>query len=229
VPTTRYLLKDGTRVPGTTTIIGKYKESGGLIHWAWQQGVDGLDYRKTRDAAADAGTLGHRMFELYLDQVKDWELAWTSQIDLAVEELQVEDREVIQNAKTALESAVRWWEIMKAEVVDQEMHLVSEEWRFGGTPDAILRIDGKLALADWKTSKRIYHDTVLQVAAYRHLWEHVHPDQPLESFHVCRFDKEMGNFTHHNWPKKLIDLGWKKFKLLRRAYDVDAKLKKVSL
>jgi len=42
------------RIPGTTTVIGRFKESGGLIYWAWDQGQQGLDYRQTRDAAADA-------------------------------------------------------------------------------------------------------------------------------------------------------------------------------
>ena len=29
---------DGKRVPGTTTIIGRFKDSGGLLYWAFEQG-----------------------------------------------------------------------------------------------------------------------------------------------------------------------------------------------
>jgi len=66
VPTGIYKLKDGTLVPGTTTIIGAFKDSGGLVHWAWQQGKAGLDYRNTRDKAAERGTNVHDLAECYI-------------------------------------------------------------------------------------------------------------------------------------------------------------------
>jgi len=62
MPTQKYMI-DGKRVPGVTTILGKYKEAGGLIHWAWDLGMQNIDYRKVRDDAADAGTLAHAMVE----------------------------------------------------------------------------------------------------------------------------------------------------------------------
>ena len=54
-----YKLADGTKVPGVTTVIGKLKDAGPLMYWAWQQGVEGKDFRETRDAAASAGTVVH--------------------------------------------------------------------------------------------------------------------------------------------------------------------------
>ena len=54
-----YYLVDGTRVPSVTTVLGRFKESGPLIHWAWGLGIQGKDYREERDKAADAGTLAH--------------------------------------------------------------------------------------------------------------------------------------------------------------------------
>ena len=66
MPTPRkgYYLADGTtRVPSVTTITGRFKDSGGLIYWAWQQGVDGKDFREERDKAAEAGSLSHAMVE----------------------------------------------------------------------------------------------------------------------------------------------------------------------
>ncbi len=32
---------DGKRIPGVTTIIGRFKESGALIRWAYGRGRDG--------------------------------------------------------------------------------------------------------------------------------------------------------------------------------------------
>ena len=61
-PTEGYKI-DGEKVPGVTTITGRFKESGGLIYWAWQQGKDGKDFRDTKQKAADAGRVAHGMIE----------------------------------------------------------------------------------------------------------------------------------------------------------------------
>lgn len=60
-----YLI-DGKRVPSVTTVISRFKESGALMYWCWDQGRQGLDYRQTRDAAADAGTIAHAMVEAFI-------------------------------------------------------------------------------------------------------------------------------------------------------------------
>ena len=52
----KYPLKDGTDVPGASTIAKIGEDSSGLIHWAWKLGMEGQDYRKVRDKAADIGT-----------------------------------------------------------------------------------------------------------------------------------------------------------------------------
>jgi hypothetical protein len=37
-PTHGYVNAAGEKIPGTTTIIGRFKESGGLIQWAYARG-----------------------------------------------------------------------------------------------------------------------------------------------------------------------------------------------
>jgi len=63
-PSSGYRTPEGERVVGVTTVLSRFKESGGLIHWAWQQGRDGLDYRESRDKAANAGSIAHTLVEL---------------------------------------------------------------------------------------------------------------------------------------------------------------------
>ena len=58
-----YKNAEGKRLPSVTTIIGRFKDSGGFVHWAWDLGIQGIDYRKVRDAAADAGTIAHHLVE----------------------------------------------------------------------------------------------------------------------------------------------------------------------
>jgi hypothetical protein len=105
------------------------------------------------------------------------------------------------------------------------MPLVSEVYQFGGTPDAIGRVNGELCLLDWKTSNSVYSDYLLQLAAYRVLWEEINPDRPLMGgFHLLRFSKEHGDFAHHFYRD--LSEAWEMFAHHRAAYGLDAALRK---
>ena len=47
--------------------------------------------------------------------------------------------------------------------------MVSEKYKYGGTIDALLEIDGELTLLDWKTSNHMSLDYKLQIVAYIYL------------------------------------------------------------
>ena len=68
MPAVIYRSKDGVRVPSVTTINKIGQPAEGLIAWAWQLGIDGLDYRQVRDDAAKAGEIGHRLVEAAIKQ-----------------------------------------------------------------------------------------------------------------------------------------------------------------
>jgi len=210
-----YRLKDGTRVPGTTTIVGRFKESGGLIHWAWNLGMEGKNYRDERDKAADAGTLAHEMIEILVAGGDP------STVEGSEEQM--------PKAVQALDAFRLWLETTKIEIIEQEMVLVSEQHRFGGTPDAVGQTpSGEYVLLDWKTSNRIYQDYLLQIAAYRLLWQEAHPDKPLAHCHLLRIGKEYADFHHHSWPSEAIDVALEQFLLFLEAYERDKKLKKIA-
>ena len=60
-----------------------------------------------------------------------------------------------------------------------------------------------LVLLDYKTSNGVYSDMLIQLAAYKNLWEENRPDLPITGgCHLLRFAKERGDFAHHyfkNW------------------------------
>ena len=211
-----YRLKDGTKVPGVTTIIGRFKDSGGLLWWAYEQGqaaergeIHSL-YDK-RDEAAEAGTLAHDMVEAHIRGNPPPDLSKYTP-------------EVIKQANQGYENYLRWAATSNIEVIEQEVPLVSEKYKYGGCLDALMA-HGKLALGDWKTSNGVYQDYIIQLAAYRNLWEENNPHRLIEGgFHLCRFSKEHADFTHHFWSE--LDDAWEQFKLFRLAYDIDKKLKK---
>jgi len=213
---------DGKRVPGVTTILGRFKESGGLLWWAFEQGkaaergeINSL-YDK-RDEAADAGTLAHDLVEQRIKGKRPRIPSGTPP-------------EVAAAARAAYQGYVSWARITKLEIVETEIGMVSEKHRFGGTPDAIGRADfgrgPELCLLDWKTSKSVYPDMLCQLAAYKYMWEENFPDRPLEGgCHLLKFSKsDTGDFSHHFFPD--LSDAWGQFLRFRECYDVDKILKR---
>ncbi|MEE9366743.1 MAG: hypothetical protein V3W44_08660 [Dehalococcoidales bacterium] len=244
-PKAGYRLADGTKVPGVTTVIGRFKESGGLIWWANRLAFDPLgqahallegvqkrkpnreaidkflevplsayDHNNARDRAADAGTLAHAMVEAHL----------TGGDPDA--ETKGKPADVVSNAQTAFLAFLEWADSTKLKVVETELSLVSEKHRYGGTLDArVLTVNGRLTIGDWKTSNGLYPDMLIQVAAYKSLFEETHPRQPVKGgLDIFRFSKDTGDFHHHHYDE--LTAGWEQFLLLRQAYEIDKELKK---
>lgn len=218
-PKAGYFLKDGSRVPGTTTVIGRFKESAGLMQWSFQQGKAGKAHLyEESNTAADIGTCAHGMVELKINGADD------AAISAYVAET-LKDEAQREKARSAFHAYLKWAENFKVRVVAQEVQLVSELYRFGGTPDFVGVIGNQLALFDIKTSNSVYTDYLIQVAAYGQLWNENHPDQPITGgFHILRFAKDNADFGHHYFAN--LDDGWKQFLLFREAYDLDKTLKK---
>jgi len=215
-PKSGYKLNNGQKAPGVTTIIGRFKDSGALLWWAFAQGklaeqgtINSLYDR--RDEAAEAGTLAHALVEAHINEEPLPDLP---------------DDETGQRAWQGYENYLRWAEDNRIKIVKQEMELVSEKYQFGGCPDAIgIDSRGLTCLLDWKTSNGIYQDYLIQLAAYKHLWDVNNPDNPIAGgFHLIRFSKENADFAHHYWSE--LDDAWDQFKLFRQAYELDKKLKK---
>jgi hypothetical protein len=205
---------DGEKVPGVTTILARFKDSGALIYWAWNQGREGKDFRETKQAAADAGTLAHDMVEhdIY-GQPFD-----TSKYD----------PEIVKKAQGAFDAYQEWKRQTNLTIAEAEMPLVSRAHRFGGTLDAII-VQDRLALGDWKTSNGIYADYLLQLAAYDILWHENFPDRQLTGgFHLLRFSKQQDDsdpisFSHHYWSQ--LDVAKEQFLHLLAAYKLDKRIK----
>jgi hypothetical protein len=206
------------KVPGVTTLIGRFKDSGPLMFWAFEQGKAAqrgeiANLYDKRDSAAEAGTLAHSLVEAHIH-------------NLPLPDLSTHAPEIASQATQGYENYLRWKDDNKIEILYQEMELTSAKHLYGGCPDAIGRDSrGQLCILDWKTSNGVYLDYLLQIAAYNNLWIEAHPDQPLTGgFHLLRFSKEHADFAHHYWSE--LDEAWEMFLLFRRAYDLDKLLKR---
>lgn len=165
----------------STTSVTKIIDKPALINWAVNQTVGylrrnwltGKPYRKSqieallaraRDArlvtsrqATDIGTLAHDWCERYA-------LAAIAGVP-AIPELPYgsanDDR-----ARLACEAFMGWVAQHEVEFLAAEKKVFSRELDYSGTFDLMARVDGKLTLVDFKTSKRIYDEYELQLAGY---------------------------------------------------------------
>ena len=202
-PTRRqYVLADGSRVPGVTTIIngnlGWSREA--LLRWANAEGLEGRVYGETAGEAKTVGSLCHAMVEAEI-------------LGRPFEDDGVDPRLLVQ-AKVAYQGYGAWREHTAAKLVATEVHLVSERYRYGGTIDALGVMPRGLALVDWKTSRGTHADHVIQLAAYAKLWEEVTACALTGGVHLCRFDKRTGAFADYWWPRDALFPAWRAFEYL---------------
>lgn len=151
---TRYKLKDGTLVPGVTTVLGVLAKPA-LIPWANGLGLNGINVREYVDVLALVGTIGHDMICCHNKGVKF--------------EPGDHPKDLIDKAENCFLSYLSWEKQHKVEPILCEAALVSEEFGFGGTVDMFANVDGIPTIVDYKTGKAIYPEHVYQVSAYRHL------------------------------------------------------------
>lgn len=207
-----YTDETGIALPSVTTIIGRFKDSGGLLFWAFKKGMTyglaGESAAKLYDdtGALDAGTVAHDMVEAHING----------------RPMPPEPKghpDAVAKGVAAFKTFLKWQDMTKLKLRHTEVSLISEKYKYGGRLDAIGVVGNELVLCDWKTSNAVYLDYTLQLAAYALLWEESYPDHPLVGgFHLLRFAKEEGDFGHHFFPK--LDQEKVAFLKMRELYDL---------
>jgi len=200
---TIYKTKDGIRVPSVTTILG-ILDKPALVKWAWQCGIDGEDYRKVRDKAADIGTIAHYLIECYLKKEAP-DLRDYSQDN-------IEKAQISFNAFLDFEKGHH----LKPIVIEQTM--VSNKYKFGGTIDLIAEMDGVIQLIDFKTSKGIYPEMIIQLSAYEKLVNENGIKVKENSGNILNINKETGEFHHYHYPD--LSQEWEMFQHLVPVYSL---------
>lgn len=220
-PKAGYRVNDGHRVPSVTTIIGRFKDSGALIKWAYRQGrehelaaqtggEDPGDLYAVTKKAADAGSVAHDLIEQHV-------LSGKVQTDLP-EGWQDVHPNVAALAWNAYAQFQEWLDNTRIQIDSTEENLVSEKYRFGGTFDALGRDNqGRIILIDWKTSNAVYGDYLVQLAAYGQLIKE-NKGVEVEGYHLLRVRKETADFSHHFWAD--LSDAWRAFEIMRELYEL---------
>lgn len=206
---TPYKLKDGTRVPGVTTITGQLSKPA-LIDWAWRLGCAGQDYKKFRDDKAEIGSLCHRMILDYFKKEK------TDTSDYS--------KNQIDQAENSFLSFLEWEKNHKIEPILIEEPLVSEEFKYGGTLDLFGKVDDEYEITDFKTGSGIYKEMFYQVGGgyNRLIREKVHNSiQKIRILNIPRTEDE----SFREEVKTNLEEYWQAFYHLLQFYYVDKELK----
>ena len=113
-----------------------------------------------------------------------------------------------------------WYAEHELETIETEKRLWADDWC--GQLDWYGKLDGKLYVIDWKTSKNLYHKDRIQVAGYRgelqkQLVQHPYSLMQIEGHGVLRLDKETGEFEWRDYSK-FYERDVAEFKLIHDLY-----------
>ena len=207
---TVYKTSDGERLPGVTTVINELGwNKNMLIAWSRREALAGNDPDKIKNEAARRGTLMHSFIEGHIKGEKVDTIDFTeNQIELA---------------KNAYFAFVEWERAMKPVYLGTEIQLVSEKYRFGGTADMVGEIGGELVLCDWKSSKGIYPEMTIQIAAYKIAYEEMNPGKKVHHGGILRLDRETSAYDYHDISSKKMEWGWDVFQHCLALYALKKK------
>jgi hypothetical protein len=200
---TIYKTQNKVRVPGVTTIAGLLDKSGPLMHWSWECGKAGIDYRKFSDDKAAQGTLAHNMILCHLSNESPVLDDYTkNQIDAA---------------ENSFLSYLEWERGKIIEPILLESQLVDEDLMFGGTFDFFGKIDGVPTLMDFKTGKAIYSEMEIQLSAYNELLNS--KGQSATAWQILRIGRdETEGFEVRPYSSNQMETAWAIFKHLLSIY-----------
>jgi hypothetical protein len=207
---TIYKLKDGTRVPGTTTITGVMEKN--LKKWANELGLQGIKVTEYVDELAKIGTLAHYIIECHCKDTKPDLSDYTpNQISLA---------------ENSAIKWIMWQDSVKFIPESNELVLVSERHRFGGTLDIIGTINGRRTLVDIKTSKDIFGGHKTQVAGgYKILADE--NELEIDDVIITRVGRnDTEGFEQFNISVEECALHQKRFLICRELYEINKKIGK---
>ena len=195
---TRYQNAAGRRIPGVTTILKNIGwNTDVLVNWAKRTAAEGLDPDRIRDASAALGTTAHYLVECW---------ATDSEPDL---------KEVapihLQFALAAFDNFKQWADAYECTPYGTEIPVISERYQYGGTVDLVADVGGVRTLLDFKTSKGVYAEHKIQVAAYAMAYNEEHPAEPIMALCVLQLGRERGDFTAHAVTDKEWEVGQEAF------------------
>ena len=198
-------------VPSATKVLGVISKPA-LVPWALKMGVEwfegkvfkdeessangthvyksplGLDsiikgiksaHRQTSTSAINIGTITH-------DWVED-------AINFHIKGGEIPELPTQEEALNSIDAFKSWVQENDIEWISAEEKLYHRKHKYAGTVDALANINGEYCVIDWKTSKAVYPEYHLQVAAYAKAVEDMY-EKKVDATYILRCDKLTGRF-----------------------------------
>ncbi len=227
---------DGKRLLGVTTALGAISKGDAITQWAVNCAVDyaranlpqssspeepcfidpqdtefvlmgaKTAWKAARDEAALIGTTAHDWVERYL---KGEDPDWPTD----------------PHARRSAEAALQWIKSVKWESIAIERQIYIPELGVAGICDWYARINGVLAVPDWKTSKSLHSTYAYQTAAYLRALENEFGEKIPHRW-LVRMDKETGIVEPRLLSEETIEKDYRAFESAVHIYRREAEVKK---
>ena len=140
-------------------------------------------WQRTKKTGADIGSIVHEAIEMFVTgKPFTIDLATYKSSQQFASELEEHEWDKtapgeVEKAKTALDAFIVWWKLVKPELIASEQLIYSRDLKYAGSYDALLKLGGKVMLADWKTSNAsaskeaaapegVYYSYFIQMGGY---------------------------------------------------------------
>jgi hypothetical protein len=209
-----YLSESGAFHPSVTTYLEAYPKNAAFYEWLKKMGSDADEIR---DEAGRRGSIVHGLTERY---------------DNGEEVSVLDDSGYIGYKLTEWAAFERYVEFRNAHpstVIHNELNLVSDQYRMGGTLDRVMEIAGKTYIVDIKTSNAVHPHYWLQLEAYYKMFSEV---QPLHIDGVAvlwlnaktRTEGKKGQVQGRGWQLLICEdkeeraINWRRFKACQELW-----------
>lgn len=181
---------DGVKIPSVTRLIDSCFPKN-LTNWAVTVGEE--EYHRIIDEALDIGNQTHKWIEYYINNPHAWNI--TDGMRLKND---LRSKETLDSVK----AFIRWEKEFKPQWLDAERKVYCDRFKYAGTVDAVAKINGRVCVIDFKTSKKIYKPYHLQVAAYAQAIKRMAGLRQWPLGIILRLDKETGQYQQKVFEPK---------------------------
>ena len=206
-----YKKEEGVYYPSVTTVLQYMPKNKFFDNWLKDVGHNAdLIMRK----AANEGTAVHEAVE---DLIAGKEITWMDDFGNAKYNLVVWQM---------ILRAAEFFQKHKPTVIAAEEFTFSDKYKYAGTADLIVEMDGERWLLDVKTSNNLHRSYDLQLAAYAKAWEEMF-GQKIDRTGILWLksskrgpSKKEGVYQGKGWEVKQIDNIDENFALFQTIYDL---------
>jgi hypothetical protein len=206
----RFYRREGNYYPSVTSVLNYFPKN--QFFHSWLKDV-GHNSDIIASKAAGEGTQVHTAVDAFLNGA---EITWIDEFGNAKYNLDVW-RMILRFAD--------FWNTHKPELIATEYHLFSDEHKYAGTADLVVRMFDNIWLLDLKTSNSLHTSYDLQLAAYATAWNETHDEKVTHTGILwvkanTRSEGKGDKIQGKGWELKFVNDIEKNFKMFKNIYEI---------